>query len=83
MPVVTKACFCERLTNSRKLPCWKKVPRRPCTAADAILRRVLGDGCLCCAPLPSLATAWLCLACDALASSADACERCSARWLHS
>lgn len=51
----------------------------PCTAVEAALRIVCGDGCLSCLSLPWLAVSWLCLVWDALASSADALERCSAR----
>lgn len=71
------------LTSSRKLPCWKKLPRRPCTAAAAALRRLCGDGRLSSLPLLWLPAAWTCRVCDARASSAVAFERCSARWLHS
>ncbi len=77
-----KQCL-EGLTRSRKLPCRKKVPRKPCTAVAAALRMLFGDGVL----LPSLLLAQPCgggcLVCDACARSAVAFERCSAKWLRS
>ena len=77
------------VTSSRKLPCRKKAPRRPCTAVEAALRRLCGEGCRFSPPLPALPGArcpvpgaWACLVCDARARSTVAFERCSARWLH-
>ena len=83
MPSLLNRPTVQGLTSSRKLPCRKNVPRRPCTAADAALRRLCGDRCLLSPLLLALSCAVACLVCDARASSAVAVERCSARWLYS